>query len=134
MARAELLGIAARLRLIGARDDLERFYPMLDCFVLPSHYEGSPLALLEAMAAARAVVSTDVGQVSAVLAGLPAWLVPAADASAMASAMLDAVESGRRVRPELRHRVCEVYSSNRMAQAYADVYRHLWRSHGYAFA
>jgi len=133
-ACAERLGIRARVRLLGARDDLEHFYPMLDCFVLPSHYEGLPLALLEAMAAARPVISTNVGQVSAVLAGLPAALVPVSDVSALASAMQDCLDFGRRERPDFRLRVCERYSADRMAHAYADVYRDLWRDHGYAFA
>ena len=133
LAHAERLGIVARVRLLGARDDLERYYPMLDCFVLPSHYEGLPLALLEAMAAARPVVCTDVGQTQVVLSGLSARLVPVADAPALASAMQAALgEAG--ARPDLRRRVCERYSSDRMAQAYANVYRDLWRSHGYAFA
>lgn len=134
MAHAQALGIMNRVRLLGARDDLEHYYPMLDCFVLPSHYEGLPLALLEAMAAERAVVCTDVGQVSTVLSGLDPRLVPAGDGSALASAMqAESAENGRS-RPEFRRRVCERYSSDRMARAYADVYRDLWRSHGYAFA
>ncbi|MBS0430917.1 MAG: glycosyltransferase [Proteobacteria bacterium] len=131
---AERLGIAARVRLLGARDDMERYYPMLDCFVLPSHYEGLPLALLEAMAAARPVVSTNVGQVSAVLAGLPAHLVPPADVPALASAMQACVRRNPFPGLDLRQRVCERYSAGRMAQAYADVYRDLWRTHGYVFA
>ena len=133
-AHAERLGIANRLCLMGVRDDLERFYTMLDCFVLPSHYEGSPLALLEAMAAARTVVSTDVGQVSAVLSGLPARLVPAGDVPALASAMQASMDAGRCSWPDLRQRVCERHSTLRMSQAYAEIYRGLWRSHGYAFA
>ncbi|HEY3519741.1 MAG TPA: glycosyltransferase [Rhodanobacteraceae bacterium] len=134
MARAGELGIMERVCLLGARDDLEHYYPMLDCFVLPSHYEGLPLALLEAMASARSVVCTDVGQVSTVLSGLSTRLVPPGDVFALASAMQADMEENGRSRPDLRRRVCERYSSDRMAQAYADVYRDLWRSHGYAFA
>lgn len=134
IARAEHLGISGRIRLLGARDDMERYYPMLDCFVLPSHYEGLPLALLEAMATAKPVVGTDVGQVSIVLAGLPARLVPASDTPALASAMQACIAENPAARPDLRQRVCERYSVTRMAQMYADVYRAQWRSHGYAFA
>lgn len=134
LARANRLGVMERVRLLGARDDLELYYPMLDCFVLPSHYEGLPLALLEAMASARPVVCTDVGQVSTVLAGLPARLVPPGDVSALASAMQAVGGESGPPKPEFRRRVCERYSSDRMAVAYADLYRDLWRSHGYAFA
>ena len=131
---AESLGISGRVRFLGSRDDLEHYYPMLDCFVLPSHYEGLPMALLEAMAAARPVVSTDVGQVGTVLDGLGCRLTAPRDMQALASAMHAALEEGRRSLPELRRRVCERYSAEKMAQNYAHVYRDLWRSDGYAFA
>jgi glycosyltransferase involved in cell wall biosynthesis len=128
------LGIEGHVRMLGARNDLERFYPMLDCFVLPSLYEGLPLALLEAMAVALPMVSTAVGQVPGVLSGLPAALVPAGDPQALAAAMLGAVGDGRTRRPELRQRVIERYSVARMARDYAVLYRSLWNSDGYAMA
>ena len=92
------------------------------------------MALLEAMASARAVVSTDVGQVGAAVDGLGARLTPPGDMQALASAMQATLEGGRRSLPELRQRVCERYSAEKMAQNYAHVYRDLWRSDGYAFA
>ena len=128
------LGIDGRVRLLGARHDLESFYPMLDCFVLPSLYEGLPLALLEAMAAALPIVSTAVGQVPGVLTGLPATLVPPGDVEALAAAMHAALGAGRVRHPELRQRVIERYSVARMARDYAALYRSLWNSDGYAMA
>lgn len=127
--RADELGIAGRIRLLGARDDLERYYPMLDCFILPSFQEGLPLSLLEAMAAARRLVSTSVGQIPAIVANLPVRLVPPADVPALASTM-QAVLGERGPVPELRQRVVERYSVSRMAQGYATVYRDLWKNHG----
>lgn len=48
---------------LGFRRDLERIYADLDLVALTSLNEGSPVALIEAMAAARPVISTDVGGV-----------------------------------------------------------------------
>ncbi len=50
------------VRLVGAQrgEELSRWYQWADAFVLPSDREGMPLVLLEAMAAALAIVSTDV--------------------------------------------------------------------------
>ena len=125
LARASNLGIGGRVHLAGARDDLERFYAMLDVFVLPSRYEGLPLALLEAMAVGRPVVATAVGQVPSVLEGLPFAPVPPNDVPALARAMRAAIDELGPA-PALRQRVVERYSVQRMAAEYADVYNEVW--------
>jgi glycosyltransferase involved in cell wall biosynthesis len=125
-ARAAALGIADRVHLIGAREDMPRFYAMLDVFVLPSLYEGLPLALLEAMSMARTVVATRTGQVADVLDGLPAELVPAGDPVALAEAMHRAISNPVNTF-RLRERVVERYSLATMADAYAGLYREVWR-------
>ena len=48
----------ARVMLLGARGDVPRLLPAFDAFVLSSHWEGEPIALLEAMAAGLACVAT----------------------------------------------------------------------------
>jgi glycosyltransferase involved in cell wall biosynthesis len=130
IARARERAVADRVHLLGARDDLDRFYPMLDVFVLPSHYEGLPLALLEAMACERAIVATAVGQVPAVLDGTSAAVVPAGDTEAFASAMYDASRQPRR--DMLRAHVVNRYSVANMTQQYASTYRKIWNEHGRA--
>lgn len=57
------LGIADRTIFLGWRSDLVRVYADLDVVVLCSLNEGSPVALIEALAAGRPVVATDVGGV-----------------------------------------------------------------------
>ena len=128
--RARQRSVSDRVHLIGARDDLDRFYPMLDVFVLPSHYEGLPLALLEAMACERATVATAVGQVPVVLEGTSAAVALPGDTQAFASAMYDAVNQPRR--DALRARVVERYSVAHMTQQYANAYRDIWNEHGRA--
>jgi glycosyltransferase involved in cell wall biosynthesis len=54
-------GLADHVKLAGYRMDIPQVLAALDLLVLPSLYEGLPYTLLEAMAAGRAVIATDVG-------------------------------------------------------------------------
>ncbi len=125
--------LAARVRLLGARGDPERVYPLFDCFVVPSLSEGLPLALLEAMACERPVIASNVGQIAMVLDNLDAQLVPAGNADALVGAMRRALPL-RAPTAQLRQRVEEHYSVARMAHDYADVYRSLETGHGHLAA
>jgi glycosyltransferase involved in cell wall biosynthesis len=60
-ALAGELGIADRVLFLGYRTDIPQLLAACDVFALPSLYEGSSLAVLEAMAARRAVVSSAIG-------------------------------------------------------------------------
>jgi glycosyltransferase involved in cell wall biosynthesis len=87
-ARAEQLGIADRVTFLGWRRDLERVYAGSDVVALTSRNEGTPVALIEALSAGRAVVSTDVGGVRDVLRGGElGLLVPPDDPDALAGAL-----------------------------------------------
>lgn len=122
--RIRELGLEGEVHLLGARNDLECFYPALDTFVLPSLSEGLPLALLEAMAASRPIVATSVGEVPTVLSGLPAALVRPGDVAALG----DALRRARAAPPlnkGLRERVEQRYSLNAMAADYRDVYHRM---------
>ncbi|MGD9629731.1 MAG: glycosyltransferase [Pyrinomonadaceae bacterium] len=57
------LGIQASVNFVGNRDDLDRVYSGLDCVALTSLNEGTPLSLIEAMAAGKPVIATSVGGV-----------------------------------------------------------------------
>lgn len=92
-AQAEALarehGIADRLHFMGWVSDLPRFYATLDIFALSSLNEGTPVAVIEAMAAGRPVVSTEVGGVPDVVEADVCGLLVAAQApAAMADALV----------------------------------------------
>jgi glycosyltransferase involved in cell wall biosynthesis len=82
-------GLGERVLFLGWTDDLGPLYATVDICVLSSLNEGTPVAIIEAMAAARAVVATAVGGVPDVIdherTGL---LVPPRDASALADAFV----------------------------------------------
>jgi glycosyltransferase involved in cell wall biosynthesis len=71
------LGLGDRFRFLGRRDDAIRIVAGADVFVLPSHHEGLPVSLMEAMSVGAAIVATSVGGVpTAVEDGRSAVLVP----------------------------------------------------------
>lgn len=59
-ARIREAGHADRIRILGWRDDVAELLAGLDVFVLPSRWEGLPLAILEAMAAGLPTVVSDI--------------------------------------------------------------------------
>jgi len=65
--RAAALGVAERVRFLGALDAIGPLLLAADAVVLPSRWEGLPLTLLEAMARARPIVAAAVGGVPEVL-------------------------------------------------------------------
>jgi glycosyltransferase involved in cell wall biosynthesis len=60
-AQAAALGVPDRVRFLGFRTDIPELLAASDVFALPSLYEGTSLAVLEAMAAGRAIVSSMIG-------------------------------------------------------------------------
>lgn len=90
-------GIASRVRFLGWRGDLDRIYGATDIFALTSRNEGTPVALIEAMAAGVASVSTDVGGVRDVITGPGLGvLVPFGDADRLAAAVVQFAEAPAR--------------------------------------
>jgi glycosyltransferase involved in cell wall biosynthesis len=88
-AQARGLGLGDAVHFHGWRREMAAVYGDLDVVVNASRNEGTPVALLEALAAARPVVATDVGGTPDVLCrGAHGILVPAADPAALAAAIL----------------------------------------------
>jgi glycosyltransferase involved in cell wall biosynthesis len=85
LAEASALGIADRLGHVGWTSDTATWYAASDVVALTSESEGTPLALIEAAAAGRSVVATDVGGVAdVVIDGQTGFVVPRNDEHALA--------------------------------------------------
>jgi glycosyltransferase involved in cell wall biosynthesis len=99
--RCARLGLTGRVRFAGQRQDIRRWLPFFDLFVLPSAWEGLSQALLEAMAAGLPVAATAVGgNPEAVLEGETGLLIPPGDPTALASAIARLAQD-----PALRQRM-----------------------------
>jgi hypothetical protein len=86
--------VGDRVVFLGWVHDLPRLYAALDAVVLTSRNEGTPVALIEAMAAGRPVVATRVGGVSDVIEdGRTGLVAPAADAAAVAASISSILEA-----------------------------------------
>jgi glycosyltransferase involved in cell wall biosynthesis len=87
-ADARARGLGDRVRFLGWRRDLTTIYGATDVFVITSNNEGTPVALIEAMASGVPGVSTDVGGVRDVITNASlGGVVPPGDAPALAQAV-----------------------------------------------
>jgi glycosyltransferase involved in cell wall biosynthesis len=88
LAAVDRLGLAGVVELAGHRPDARTVLPGYQFAVLPSHHEGLPNAVLEAMAAGLPVVATAVGAVPDVVAdGVTGFVVPPRAPEALAAAI-----------------------------------------------
>jgi len=128
-ALAAQLGIGERVRFLGRRDDVPQLLAACDVFALPSLYEGSSLAVLEAMAAGAPVVSSAIGGTDELIEdGSSGLLVPPGDAEALAAALrrlLGDPELRVSLADRARERVERDLTRERMAARVTGVYREL---------
>ncbi len=81
-------GLGRRVFFVGFQNDMSKWYAAMDAFVLPSHTEGTPMVLLEAMATGIPAIATAVGGVPAIIdSGKNGLLVPSSDPAGLSDAM-----------------------------------------------
>lgn len=87
--QAKRLGVNDRVEWLGWTPDIQHYYALADIFVLPSRYEGTPNALLEAMGFGLAVIVTDSygNSIEYIQDGITALVVPVEDSTALAHAI-----------------------------------------------
>lgn len=128
-ARASALGLDGTVIWTGQRHDVLRLVSAADVFTMSSHNEGTPIAILEAMALRKPVVATAVG-------GIPdqvedqesGFLLPPRNPGALAQRLLELIhdESVRRnMGAKARLQVEKHFSLELHASAFAALYRRL---------
>ncbi len=78
-------GLEKRVRFTGHVSNIVDYYQILDIVVIPSHSEGLPNVLLEALAFGIPVIATKVGAIPNVLSRLPETLIEPGDEREMAA-------------------------------------------------
>ena len=84
----DLSGLQENVRLLGVRADVPRLLAASDIFVMSSHWEGMPVAMLEAMSAGLPVVATGVGDVPQIVSKEVGILVMPHQPEALAEALI----------------------------------------------
>lgn len=130
------LGLDRRIHFTGFLSNLEEVYQDLDIVVNSSRNEGTPVSLIEAMAAGVPVVATSVGGTPDLLQnGNLGELVPAGEPKSLSEALTSAIERpepGRARCARARAAVLAKYRSERLVSDIEVLYRDLLRKNGVA--
>jgi glycosyltransferase involved in cell wall biosynthesis len=117
--------VEKEINMMGSRRDIPNLLQKAHCFVMPSHFEGLPIALLEAGAAGLPVVSTPVGAIPAVIDEDSGYL---AKLDTFAEAMLEVItnqEEAKKRAENLQNKIEKDFSITSMAQAHEEIYKRL---------
>jgi glycosyltransferase involved in cell wall biosynthesis len=124
--QAEALGLREAVTFTGFLRDLWPVYSDLDVLVISSRNEGTPVSVIEALAAGVPVVATAVGGVPDVLRGGEyGRLVPPDDPGALAAAVCDALAESSGNQATSRDVIIAQYDINRLADDLAVLYHAL---------
>lgn len=117
------------IRFAGFREDIPDLLTIMDLFALPSHREGMPRTVLEAMAAGKPVVATNIrGCREEVVHEATGLLVPVGDSDALADAILRVLsdeELASRMGEAGRKRVEEEFDEKLVLERQSKVYHQL---------
>jgi glycosyltransferase involved in cell wall biosynthesis len=120
------LGIAGNVVFTGVRGDMPDIYASLDLLALPSFTEATPMCVLEALAASRPVVATEVGSVLKIVTpGITGLLVEPGDVEGLASCILRLLADpglAQALALQGRAHVARHFSADTTAAAYLDLY------------
>lgn len=123
---ASQLGVEERIKFLGYREDVPALLQAVDIFVLPSLSEGLPLSALEAMAAGKPVVATQVGGIpEVVINGETGFLVAAENDGALAEKLICLLKDpclAQQLGASGIQRVEERFTLDRMVEKYEEIY------------
>jgi len=121
------LGISEQVEFLGVRNDVPELLNAADSVLMPSLTEGFPRTAIEAMAAGKPVIATNVGGTpEAVIDGETGILVPARDSDALASAIVRLVGDSdlqARLGAAGRERAAQNYSVDKYVSRLDEMYR-----------
>lgn len=120
-------GLNSRMTMAGIRNDIPALLEFMDIFVLSSLWEGFPMTIIEAMAAGKPIVVTDVGgNREAIVNGVTGYLVPPADPKALANAirrMLTNESLAKSLGMEARRKFEKEFLAEKMVEKTREIYK-----------
>lgn len=125
-ARSVELGLGKNVIFAGFRDDVSDIISALDIFLMPSLSEGLPMAVLEAMAAGKQVIATNVGGIPSIIRDRQTGIfIKPKDDSSIVEAVTGLLEDRRlfgEIAANAEKFIRENYSLDIMAGQYEKVY------------
>jgi len=120
-------GLAHAITLLGLRSDIHELLALSTAFVFPSLSEGLPISMLEAMAAGKAVIASNVGPMPEMVEdGISGLLVAPKDPVALAEAV-DSIARSPELAEEIgqraQHIAAERFSIQSVARSMETLYR-----------
>jgi glycosyltransferase involved in cell wall biosynthesis len=92
--KVQALPATVRFEFAGLVDDVDQYLGLYDVLILPSRFDGRPLVVMEALACGVPVIASDVGGLPDLVSnGLNGYLVPPADAQAIADCIVRLAEN-----------------------------------------
>ena len=115
------------LRLMDHKDDVESYYRAADIFILPSHSEGMPNVVLEAMASGLPCVATRVSGIDELVQdGKTGFTFDICDVAGLGSAVVNALRDPERmIGCHARKTAEEKYALKVLAERYEELYKNL---------
>ena len=124
---AKQLEITSQVRFLGARTNVAELLSAIDAFVLPSLWEGQPIALLEAMASETPVIASNVDGIPEIVENRESGLlVTVRNVDSLAAAMNELVAKPglcKSLARRGRERIVDEFTAQRMALGMADLYK-----------
>jgi glycosyltransferase involved in cell wall biosynthesis len=129
--QVQQLGLEKHIHFLGSRMDIPDLLAASDYFVLPSLWEGLPMALIEAMASRLPVLATCVsGSQQVVVAGETGWLVPPGDVDQLRQAMAEMIANPERAKKmglAGSARAEALFGAGKQADEHLALYQTEWR-------
>jgi glycosyltransferase involved in cell wall biosynthesis len=131
-AQARAAGVDDHIHFLGFRQDIPDLLAASDYFVLPSLWEGLPMALVEAMASGLPVLATEVsGSKQVMVHGQTGLLVAPGNVQQLKEAMLRMLsepDQSKAMAEAAQRRIAANFSSKKQAEEHVALYQREWIS------
>jgi glycosyltransferase involved in cell wall biosynthesis len=129
LAQIQKLGLQEKVRLLGARRDVDQLMRQCQLLCVPSRVEPFGLVAVEAMLAGKPVVASRTGGLPEIIVdGVTGTLVEARNSNALAKAIVQLLTDpsrSERLGQNGRERARTCFSLERMIESFAAFYRHV---------
>ncbi|MEP9411063.1 MAG: glycosyltransferase family 4 protein [Candidatus Brocadia sp.] len=130
---AQDLGIYDSVYFLGARTDVHELLSAIDVFVLPSLWEGQPISIMEAGAAGKPIIATNIDGIADILTNEKnALLVPVKDPDALAAAMVRLFEDTvlrNYLSASIKSKISDNFTVEKMTKQIGELYQKTYSMH-----